>query len=120
MAKIKHHSKSVCLSKDLIDRGRGICFELNRCELVHTAFVIRYQGKVYSYLNTCPHLKIELDWISGRFFASDSRYLICSSHGALFEPNTGLCVAGPCFGKTLTPVEVIEMNNEVFLTYSGC
>ena len=34
----------------------------------------------------------------------DGALLLCSSHGALFEKSTGLCVAGPCAGRTLVPL----------------
>jgi nitrite reductase/ring-hydroxylating ferredoxin subunit len=30
----------------------------------------------------------------------------CSSHGALFEIDTGLCLAGPCPGARLRPIEL--------------
>ena len=30
--------------------------------------------------------------------------ILCSSHGALFEKSTGLCVAGPCAGRALAPL----------------
>lgn len=33
---------------------------------------------------------------------------MCATHGALFEPATGRCVAGPCRGATLEPVAVRE------------
>ena len=29
--------------------------------------------------------------------------IVCSWHGALFEPETGDCLAGPCVGRGLTP-----------------
>jgi len=40
----------------------------------------------------------ELDWQPGEFFDIAGVYLVCSTHGAIFEPNSGLCVAGPCRG----------------------
>ena len=36
-----------------------------------------------------------------RFLTSDGALILCSSHGALFEPEQGLCIAGPCRGARL-------------------
>jgi len=36
------------------------------------------------------------------FFTEDGRALICSTHGAIYEPATGLCTAGPCVGDRLS------------------
>jgi nitrite reductase/ring-hydroxylating ferredoxin subunit len=30
-------------------------------------------------------------------------HIICSTHGALFRPDNGQCVAGPCVGRSLKP-----------------
>ena len=43
------------------------------------------------------------------------RYLVCSTHGAMFEPGTGYCVAGPCRGASLERVEVRESDGRVLL-----
>jgi nitrite reductase/ring-hydroxylating ferredoxin subunit len=32
--------------------------------------------------------------------------ILCASHGALFERDGGLCIAGPCAGKRLIAVPV--------------
>ena len=39
----------------------------------------------------------------------------CRNHGALFEPRTGLCVAGPCRGDALRAVQVQVRDGEVWL-----
>jgi nitrite reductase/ring-hydroxylating ferredoxin subunit len=66
--------------------------------------VVRSAGGVHAYLNHCPHAGHPLDLIPGRFLTADGALLLCSSHGALFEKSTGLCVAGPCAGRTLVPL----------------
>ena len=40
------------------------------------------------------------------FLAPDAPLIQCSSHGALFEMETGLCLAGPCPGARLRPIEL--------------
>jgi nitrite reductase/ring-hydroxylating ferredoxin subunit len=66
------------------------------------------RGEVHGYRNRCPHAGHPLDLIPGRFLTADSLLILCSSHGALFEKSTGLCVAGPCPGRRLArvPLEV--------------
>jgi nitrite reductase/ring-hydroxylating ferredoxin subunit len=71
-------------------------------------FLINDSGKFYAYVNRCRHMTTPLDFIRDQFFSEDRRYLMCYTHGALYEPSTGLCVGGPCKGESLyrLPVEV--------------
>ncbi len=71
------------------------------------AFAVRYGGAVHGWINRCPHRGTELDWAPGEFFDDERRHLVCATHGALFEPDTGLCVAGPCRGQRLLPVVLV-------------
>ena len=80
------------------------------------AFVIEYDGQVFAYENRCPHLGIELDWNPGVFFDSAGEMLLCSTHGARFEPDTGKCVSGPCAGQGLKPVAVAEEQGELYIS----
>ncbi len=59
-----------------------------------------------AYLNRCKHLPVPLDGASREFFDATRRYLICGTHGALYEKATGFCVSGPCRGKVLTAIDV--------------
>lgn len=71
------------------------------------AFAVRWHGGVYSYLNQCPHAGGPLDF-EGQVLESSGRFLMCARHGAIFEPDTGKCVGGPCRGARLTPLAVHE------------
>ncbi|RME87470.1 MAG: Rieske (2Fe-2S) protein [Zetaproteobacteria bacterium] len=68
------------------------------------AFAVRTESGWRAYLNRCPHARFPLDWDDGRFFDETGRWLLCRQHGALFEPEGGACVRGPCRGKALTPI----------------
>ena len=59
---------------------------------------VRQGEKVHVWVNSCPHIGTPLDWTPDRFMTADGRHLICATHGALFEPATGECTAGPCRG----------------------
>lgn len=78
-------------------------------------FVLRRSGKVYGYLNRCPHLGIELNWIPGRFMDADNCFIQCATHGALFLPDSGECIAGPCQGDALIPLEVAETGDDILV-----
>jgi nitrite reductase/ring-hydroxylating ferredoxin subunit len=67
-------------------------------------FVVRVNDDVRGFINHCPHAGHPLNLRPHRFLTADSSLILCSSHGALFEKATGLCVAGPCAGHYLRAV----------------
>lgn len=105
----------ICKSSDLESGGIGVCFNVQDSSSSRPAFVIRHNGTVFSYLNVCAHLFMELDWETGDFFDVDGEYLICSNHGALFKPDTGECINGPCYGQSLTKLSIGERDGYVYL-----
>ena len=105
----------ICRSELLEDGGKGVRFNLDRNGKMSAAFAIRFEGKVYAYMNFCPHLGTELDWQHGEFFDDSRLYLICATHSAVFMPDSGYCLGGPCRGRRLISVPVTELNNEIFL-----
>ena len=105
----------ICDSADLCDGGPGVRFDVARSGSSASAFAVRYAGKAYAYLNRCAHRFVELDWEPGQFFEYSRQYLVCATHGALYEPDSGYCVAGPCRGARLVPVAVRETDGAVWL-----
>ncbi|PRY03280.1 Rieske 2Fe-2S domain-containing protein [Paraburkholderia sp. BL25I1N1] len=98
----------VCASDELLDGGAGVrcAAKLGGGDVV--VFFVRYDGRAYGYLNRCAHVPMELDWAEGQFFESSGLYLMCATHGAIYAPDTGKCVGGPCRGGRLRPVQVDE------------
>lgn len=76
-------------------------------------FVLNYRGRIRAYLNECAHVPMALDWFENEFFDRDCRYLVCPTHGALYEPDTGACVSGPPLGAGLDPLRVEVEGDEV-------
>jgi nitrite reductase/ring-hydroxylating ferredoxin subunit len=113
-----HTQSLICDSTALTDGGKGMRFTVERNGATVTAFAIRYDGRAYAYLNSCAHIPIELDWNEGEFFDNSGLYLICSTHGATYEPDTGHCVMGPCKGEQLVALRVAERNGKVYLLES--
>ncbi len=72
------------------------------------AFVLNFGGALHAYVNRCCHIPLSLDWVENQFFTEEGDYVLCSTHGACYLPDTGECVAGPPCGKYLTrvPLEV--------------
>ena len=100
----------ICGFADIPDNsGRG--FEAGGLSLV----VVRQGEKVFAYRNVCPHRGTPLNWMPDQFMNYDRRYIQCSTHGALFEPGSGLCVAGPCSGDYLQALPVKVVRKQVFL-----
>ena len=107
--------RSVCGSEELAEGGKGVRFRIHAADEHERGFAVRYMGVPRAYVNRCPHSGTELDWQPGEFFEESGLYLICSTHGAIFEPHNGYCVAGPCRGASLQRIEVRERDGEVLL-----
>ena len=105
-------TRLICASDELVDGARGVRFELPTGS---QGFAVRHCGAVRAYVNRCPHSGTELDWQPGEFFEETGLYLICSTHGALFEPGSGFCVAGPCRGASLEPLAIRERGGQVVM-----
>jgi nitrite reductase/ring-hydroxylating ferredoxin subunit len=108
--------RTICKSEDLLEKGKGFRFALPELGERVTAFVVRFNGTAYGYVNQCAHVPVELDWNEGDFFTTARDYLICATHGAHYEPHTGKCTLGPCKGKGLRPVNVIEHQGLISIT----
>jgi nitrite reductase/ring-hydroxylating ferredoxin subunit len=104
----------ICASDALQEGGKGVRFPLTVSGEDGTGFVVRYEGVVHAYLNRCAHVPIELDWNKGDFFESSGLYLMCSTHGAIYMPDSGKCAGGPCRGGRLRPINVFEKDSQVF------
>jgi len=74
---------------DPLDRGRD------------TVFAVRRGGTVRVWADRCPHHGTPLPWRKHAYLNAAGDRIVCSAHGALFEPDTGLCVQGPCLGESL-------------------
>ena len=103
----------ICASAALADSGRAVRFEVDYFGECVPAFVVRYRGRVYGYLNRCAHMPMELDWREGEVFGADGRDLICSTHGATYAAASGACLGGPCGGTPLVRLRIEERDGKV-------
>ncbi len=102
----------LCNSADLADGGLAVPFDVVYGGYTCRAFAVRWRGGVHAYLNRCAHVAMEMDWQPNRFFDDTGRWLLCSTHGAVYEPDTGACAGGPCRGG-LVRITVTERDGVV-------
>ncbi|MDO8903394.1 Rieske 2Fe-2S domain-containing protein [Hydrogenophaga sp.] len=102
----------LCNSRDLTDGGQAVPFDVNHAGQTCRAFAIRFRGLPHAYLNRCAHVAMEMDWQPNRFFDDTGRWLLCATHGAVYEPDTGACKGGPCRGG-LIKIELTERDGVV-------
>ena len=62
----------------------------------YEGFLIRHNGELHAYRNSCPHMGSPMDWLPGQFFSEDGSELVCHTHDARFNPAGGACISGPC------------------------
>jgi len=104
----------LCESADLQNGGTSVLFDVIEWRQPATAFAVRYDNGVVAYLNRCAHVPTQLDWQPGEFWDQERRFLICAVHGALYDPPSGLCVMGPCAGKSLAKITLQEHDGKVY------
>ena len=106
--------KKLCNLDDIENHGSaGFVVDTydGRCGVM----VIRKGDRVYSYLNSCPHIGTPLEIQSDRFLDRSGQHILCATHGALFQIEDGLCIAGPCVDDKLTPITIDIRNNGVYV-----
>jgi nitrite reductase/ring-hydroxylating ferredoxin subunit len=84
--------------------GRTAKFSLRCGPRTLEGFIVNHDGDYFAYLNRCAHVGTPLDLWPNEFLSEDARSLVCATHGAVYEPTTGGCTAGPCLGQALTPL----------------
>jgi len=105
---------ALCASAELAERGRAKVWDVLEYGRPARAFALRFEGVVRAYLNRCAHVPAELDWQPGEFLDIDRRWIVCSIHGATYEPADGLCVGGPCRRGRLISLDVDESGGQVY------
>jgi nitrite reductase/ring-hydroxylating ferredoxin subunit len=104
----------LCASEALAERGKALVFDVLQYRAPARAFALRFDGLVVAYLNRCLHVPTEMDWQPGEFLDSEREFIICSIHGATYEPRRGRCMGGPCGRGKLTALQVSERDGQVY------
>jgi len=101
-------------SLEELKRAHTLKFSYRQEGITREGFAAWTHGKVVAYENVCRHIPITLDYGDARFFNRGHTHFVCQTHGATYEPLTGLCIAGPCVGASLKPLKVEVIKDEVW------
>jgi len=102
----------LCLVKDIAD-GQAKEFSWRQGNDLHEIFIQRLGDDIHAFVNICPHAGGPLNMDDGKFMEKTGRYLMCHTHGALFDPKSGQCLAGPCNGAFLRAVALEIKEGEI-------
>uniref|UniRef100_A0A7S1J504 Rieske domain-containing protein n=1 Tax=Eutreptiella gymnastica TaxID=73025 RepID=A0A7S1J504_9EUGL len=98
-------ASSICPGKEVHE---GATLDITHPNLVdRSGFMVKRDGRLYGYLNWCPHVGTPLNMFPNKYWDFEKRFLLCATHGAVFHPEDGVCLGGPCAGKALRPLPLL-------------
>ena len=98
---------------ELVDDDNGI--KDSGKETTRLDLIIWHQGDaIRVFKNACPHISLPLETFQDRFLIADKKHLISSAHAATFKLD-GMCIAGPCPGKSLTEYKTMRLDGWLML-----
>ena len=102
----------LCRIEDIGDPGaKG--FRFRKDQALFAGFLVRQGEAVVGYVDSCPHNGWPLAVFDDLYLTKPGDRILCAAHGAVFRPDDGLCVGGPCAGDSLTPWAIAVVNGEV-------
>jgi nitrite reductase/ring-hydroxylating ferredoxin subunit len=102
----------LCALAEIPDPGaKGFLFR--KGDQIFSGLAVRRNGAVHGFVDRCPHTGTPLAFLPDRYLTREGDLIVCSTHGALFRPSDGLCLAGPCAGLALTPWPVVVVEGDV-------
>jgi nitrite reductase/ring-hydroxylating ferredoxin subunit len=104
----------ICALEELPDPG-SLEFVMPGREEDRAGFVVRHGDAVRAYRNRCPHTGASLNWLPDQFLELEGKLIQCATHGALFRPEDGRCIRGPCVDQSLEALPVKIENGIVWL-----
>jgi nitrite reductase/ring-hydroxylating ferredoxin subunit len=112
--KKNHKSRTVCSIDEIpCETARGFTIKTKTSQI--NIIVLKISHKVYLYENRCPHVGTPLDWVPDQFLDESQSLIQCATHGALFRPDNGYCLAGPCKGQSLKTIPFQIRDNNIYI-----
>ena len=109
----------LCALNDITDPGsRGFDLDVGAHRPLRL-FVVHKDGRIRAYVNRCPHTGAPLEWTPDQFLDPDNAFIQCAMHGALFRPEDGFCLRGPCVGSSLEPLTLDLVGGKLGLIVPG-
>ncbi len=111
--RVSYGMQVIARLKDIPDSGLKFTYQAGPFD--EEGILLRLpDGTVRAYKNQCRHLPMRLDGREPAELWDDAGcHLVCSSHGAKYRPEDGLCVSGPCRGSHLKDVPIQVRDGEV-------
>ena len=100
-------------------QGEARTFDLPRNGRTVQGFLIRRGDAYHAYLNQCLHWYVPLDLGDGDFYHPAADRIVCKTHGAAYQVDTGFCDYGPCFGASLEAFPVAVQGDQALITVPG-
>jgi nitrite reductase/ring-hydroxylating ferredoxin subunit len=104
----------VCAESAVPDGG-ALEFEVGGGDWPFRGFLVRHAGALRAFANVCPHKRYPLNMVEHAFRVPGEALVRCAQHGALFDPDSGQCLAGPCAGRSLLRLEFRVAGGEVLV-----
>jgi len=104
----------ICALADMAD-GAAKGFDTELLGERRLLFGVRLGRDVHIYINSCPHIGTPLNILADRFLTTGGALINCSTHGALFNIEDGMCIAGPCKGRPLRRIPTHVRGGDVFI-----
>lgn len=80
------------------------------------ACLLIYENEqLFTYINSCPHTGVNLNWKPNEFLNHEGTYIQCAMHGALFKIDNGQCLHGPCLGESLKPIQSEVIDGQIYV-----
>jgi nitrite reductase/ring-hydroxylating ferredoxin subunit len=115
IAPLVEPGEPIC-SVTTLQNGQSVKFRFPTGIGPEEAFLVRFQDQFHAYVNRCRHVHIPLDYNDNDFFSTDGLFLVCKNHGAVYEPESGACVFGPCDGRGLARLPVQIRGSQIILS----
>ncbi len=78
-----------------------------------SGFIVKKNGGIHAYVNSCPHSGAPLNWQENQFLDIFKSHILCTIHGARFQISDGLCIEGPCVGQRLKKINAEIRNGAI-------
>ena len=110
-------ANQIFIKKDSFTKDPStVKFTFSECGENQSGFVVLFNTKYYAYRNKCQHLAVELDGDNNEFFDEEEKFIVCATHGAIYEPSSGKCLMGPCVGKKLEILNLKVLKDKLIVT----
>jgi|TARA_B100000029_G_scaffold504468_1_gene583364 nitrite reductase/ring-hydroxylating ferredoxin subunit len=99
----------ICHISEIAETGKGLSIKKiikGDPDRSLDLFLVTDGDEVQGYFNICPHQGTPLDLKPDVFLDVEKKYIQCSTHGAKFQKDDGLCISGPCVGSKLMKIPI--------------